>query len=166
MSSPSSSLLQRAEVFSLFRHMFRLARKMKQQNSLNIGEGGGKAHRNQEAEYITSECKNRFRENRFLKDHAHVQKAIDYAKTRIYMCENYGIAYERMANVTSSGGGDVKIVHEGLREEVGSYVSVGLPKNVTAEEARRKAREKRRRMSESLEESRSRTSGSGGSSST
>ena len=153
MSSPSSSLLQRAEVFSLFRHIFRLARKMKH-NSLK------------EAEYITSECKNRFRENRFLKDHAHVQKAIDYAKTRIYMCENYGIAYERMANVTSSGGGDVKIVHEGLREEVGNFESVGLPKNVTAEEARRKAREKRRRMSESLEESRSRTSGSGGSSST
>ena len=84
-------------MFSLFRHMFRLARKMKR-DSLK------------EAEYITSECKNRFRENRFLKDHAHVQKAIDYAKTR--------------------------------------------------------AREKRRRMSESLEESRSRTSGSGGSSST
>lgn len=153
MASPSSSLLQRAEVFSLFRHMFRLARKMKR-DSLK------------EAEYITSECKNRFRENRFLKDHAHVQKAMDYAKTRIYMCENYGIAYERMANVTSSGGGDVKIVHEGLREEVGNFESVGLPKNVTAEEARRKAREKRRRMSESLEESRSRTSGSGGSSST
>lgn len=163
MSSPSS-LLQRAEVFSLFRHMFRLARKMKQ-NSL-YGEGGKEVNRNQEAEYITSECKNRFRENRFLKDHAHVQKAIDYAKTRIYMCENYGIAYERMANVTSSGGGDVKIVHEGLREEVGNFESVGLPKNVTAEEARRKAREKRRRMSESLEESNSRTSGSGGSSST
>ena len=108
--------------------MFRLARKMKH-NSLK------------EAEYITSECKNRFRENRFLKDHAHVQKAIDYAKTRIYMCENYGIAYERMANVTSSGGGDVKIVHEGLREEVGNFESVGLPKNVTAEEARRKAEE-------------------------
>ena len=151
-------------MFSLFRHMFRLARKMKQNSS--ISEGGGKGNRNQEAEYITSECKNRFRENRFLKDHAHVQKAIDYAKTRIYMCENYGIAYERMANVTSSGGGDVKIVHEGLREEVGNFESVGLPKNVTAEEARRKAREKRRRMSESLEESRSRTSESGGSGST
>ena len=67
---------------------------------------------------------------------------------------------------TSSGGGDVKIVHEGLREEVGNFESVGLPKNVTAEEARRKAREKRRRMSESLEESRSRTSESGGSGST
>jgi len=107
MSSPSSSLLQRAEVFSLFRHMFRLARKMKH-NSLK------------EAEYITSECKNRFRENRFLKDHAHVQKAIDYAKTRIYMCENYGIAYERMANVTSSGGGDVKIVHEGYERKLGT----------------------------------------------
>ena len=83
------------------------------------------------------------------------------------MCENYGIAYERMANVTSSGGGDVKIVHEGpLREEVGNFESVGLPKNVTSGGLRKKAREKRRRMSESLEESRSRTSGSGGSSST
>ena len=60
----------------------------------------------------------------------------------------------------------MKIVHEGLREEVGNFESVCLPKNVTAEEARRKAREKRRRMSEILDESRSRTSGSGGSSST
>jgi len=78
------------------------------------------------------------------------------------MAENYGIAYERMANVASSGGGDVKIIHEGLREEVGSFQSVGLPKNVSGEEARRRAREKRRRMSESLESS---SSSSGSSSS-
>jgi len=78
------------------------------------------------------------------------------------MAENYGIAYERMANVASSGGGDVKIIHEGLREGVGSFQSVGLPKNVSGEEARRRAREKRRRMSESLESS---SSSSGSSSS-
>ena len=78
------------------------------------------------------------------------------------MAENYGIAYERMANVASSGGGDVKIIPEGLREEVGSFQSVGLPKNVSGEEARRRAREKRRRMSESLESS---SSSSGSSSS-
>jgi len=76
------------------------------------------------------------------------------------MAENYGIAYERMANVASSGGGDVKIIHEGLREEVGSFQSVGLPKNVSGEEARRRAREKRRRMSESLENSSSSSSSS------
>jgi len=76
------------------------------------------------------------------------------------MAENYGIAYERMANVASSGGGDVKIIHEGLREEVGSFQSVGLPKNVSGEEARRRAREKRRRMSESLESSSSSSSSS------
>jgi len=74
------------------------------------------------------------------------------------MAENYGIAYERMANVASSGGGDVKIIHEGLRGEVGSFQSVGLPKNVSGEEARRRAREKRRRMSESLESSSSSSS--------
>ena len=76
------------------------------------------------------------------------------------MAENYGIAYERMANVASSGGGDVKIIHEGLREEVGSFQSVGLPKNVSGEEARRRAREKRSRMSESLESTSSSSSSS------
>ena len=81
------------------------------------------------------------------------------------MAENYGIAYERMANVASSGGGDVKIINEGLREEVGSFQSVGLPKNVSGEEARRRAREKRRRMSESLESSSSSSSGSSSSNS-
>jgi hypothetical protein len=118
-----------------------------------------------QAEYIKTESRNRFRQNRFLREQAHIQSAIDYAKMRIYMAENYGIAYERMANVASSGGGDVKIIPEGLREGVGSFQSVGLPKNVSGEEARRRAREKRRRMSESLESSSSSSSGSSSSNS-
>jgi len=73
-----------------------------------------------QANYVRTEARNAFRNNRFLKEQSHIEKAIDYAKTRIYMCKNYGIAYERMANVTSSGGGE-KIVHEGLREQVGNF---------------------------------------------
>ena len=119
--------------------MFRLATKMARTEK-DIDQ----------ANYMRTEARNAFRNNRFLKEQSHIEKAIDYAKTRIYMCTPYGIAYERMANVSSSGGGE-KIVHEGLREQVGNFESVGLPKNVSSEEARRKARERRRRMSESVE---------------
>ena len=162
MSSTSSSVLQRnrAEVFSLFRQCFRVALKMTQKTTGATTTTAAKEDLARQAEYIKTESRNRFRQNRFLKERAHIQSAIDYAKMRIYMAENYGIAYERMANVASSGGGDVKIIHEGLREEVGSFQSVGLPKNVSGEEARRRAREKRRRMSESLESSSSSSSSS------
>ena len=155
--SSSSSVLQRnrAEVFSLFRQCFRVALKMTKKTGTTTTAAEDFAR---QAEYIKTESRNRFRQNRFLREQAHIQSAIDYAKMRIYMAENYGIAYERMANVASSGGGDVKIIHEGLREEVGSFQSVGLPKNVSGEEARRRAREKRRRMSESLESSSSSSS--------
>jgi len=157
--SSSSSVLQRnrAEVFSLFRQCFRVALKMTKKTGTTTTTTAAEDFARQ-AEYIKTESRNRFRQNRFLREQAHIQSAIDYAKMRIYMAENYGIAYERMANVASSGGGDVKIIHEGLREEVGSFQSVGLPKNVSGEEARRRAREKRRRMSESLESSSSSSS--------
>jgi hypothetical protein len=159
-SSSSFSVLQRnrAEVFSLFRQCFRVALKMTKKTGTTTTTAVEDFAR--QAEYIKTESRNRFRQNRFLREQAHIQSAIDYAKMRIYMAENYGIAYERMANVASSGGGDVKIIHEGLREEVGSFQSVGLPKNVSGEEARRRAREKRRRMSESLESSSSSSSSS------
>ena len=157
--SSSSSVLQRnrAEVFSLFRQCFRVALKMTKKTGTTTTTTAAEDFARQ-AEYIKTESRNRFRQNRFLREQAHIQSAIDYAKMRIYMAENYGIAYERIANVASSGGGDVKIIHEGLREEVGSFQSVGLPKNVSGEEARRRAREKRRRMSESLESSSSSSS--------
>ena len=45
------------------------------------------------------------------------------------MAENYGIAYERMANVASSGGGDVKIIPKGVTR--GSWE---FPKRRFAEE--------------------------------
>ena len=38
-----------------------------------------------QAEYVRTEARNAFRNNRFLKEQSHIEKAIDYAKTG-YTC--------------------------------------------------------------------------------
>ena len=90
----------------------------------------------------------RLETNRFLKEQSHIEKAIDYAKTRIYICTHYGIAYERMANVTSSGGKDCarRFERTGWKFRVGWSAKM-YPRGSEEESAR----EEEKGMSESVE---------------
>ena len=100
-----------------------------------------------EKEYIASEARKVFRGNRFLRDERGIERALDEARVRIHNAKQHGIAYKRLENLASSGGGEGgKIVPDELRREVGVFESVGLPINEDLVLARKKARDKRRNM--------------------
>jgi hypothetical protein len=125
------------EVFSLYREILRIAKR----TELIRGKY-------EEGKYIREECVNSFNANKELIDDDMIDRAIDRAKTRIYYQRNYGVAYERLENVSSAGGGDVKIINQSLRDDIGAYQSAGLAINVHLNEHRAKARAKRKAIAE------------------
>ena len=97
-----------------------------------------------EKDYIAAQAREAFTHNRALRDQKEIDAALNLAHARIHNARTHGIAYDKLGNSTSGGGGDVKIIPKELREEVGVFASVGLPANEANSAERKKAREKRR----------------------
>ena len=69
------------------------------------GDGGRR-----EAEYIVLETSKAFRARRDATDPALVERYLREGEERLYMANNYKIAYARLPHVALGGGGDVKNV--------------------------------------------------------